>query len=108
MVFSKRKIVLILGDLAICYISLWVAISVRELSIIEGQLFLKFAVPFSTVFFAWMLTLYTLGLYEILALRNRISLLQDLLKAFAVNTLLGIALFYVLSPYHGPTPRSYL
>jgi|GEM_PF-3149269 len=68
MIFSKRKIILILGDLAICYVSLWVAISVRELSVVEGQIFLKFAVTFSTVFFVWMLTLYTLGLYEILAL----------------------------------------
>lgn len=108
MVFSKRKIVLVLGDLAICYVSLWVALSVRGLSIVEGQFFLKYAVTFSTVFFVWMLTLYTLGLYEILALRNRISLLQDLLKTFAVNTLLGIALFYVLSTYLGVTPRSYL
>lgn len=108
MVFSKRKIVLVLGDLAICCVSLWLAISVRELSLVEGQLFLKFAVTFSAVFFVWMLTLYALGLYEILALRNRISLLQYLLKAFAVNTLLGIALFYVLSPYLGVIPRSYL
>jgi exopolysaccharide biosynthesis polyprenyl glycosylphosphotransferase len=108
MVISKRKYVLILGDLAICYFSLWVAMSVRVFSVVNTQFYLKHAVTFSAVFFVWILTLYTLGLYEFRAMRNRISLLQSLLRAFAVNTLLGVALFYALYPYYGLTPKSQL
>ena len=94
--------------MAICYVSLWVAMSARGLSVVDGQIFLKLAGTFSIVFLVWILTIYALGLYEFLALRNRISLLQDLLKAFAANTLLGIAFFYALYPYHGATPKTQL
>ncbi len=108
MVTSKRKTVLVLGDLAICYASLWIAMSVRDLSVVNGQFFLKHVVAFSPVFLVWILTIYTLGLYEFRAMRNLISLLRDSVGAFAVNTLLGIALFYALSPFHDLTPKTQL
>ncbi|OGY96270.1 MAG: hypothetical protein A2122_00685 [Candidatus Liptonbacteria bacterium GWB1_49_6] len=104
---TAKIIVLFLGDVATLYASLLIALALRY----GGRFFQEFteshALPFSLVFAIWILVFYIAGLYDLLRLRNNIDFIKTLLLALLINTLLAIAVFYLV-PLFGITPKTNL
>ncbi|MFA5139958.1 MAG: exopolysaccharide biosynthesis polyprenyl glycosylphosphotransferase [Elusimicrobiota bacterium] len=105
---SGRKFILSLGDILICYAALGLALVSRQASLVQLDFYFWHAVSFTPAYAVWFATLYAIGLYRFRAMRNLADLLQDMLWAWGVNTLLAIAVFYALEPYHKLTPKTHL
>ncbi len=98
--------VLILGDVAIFYASLFIALSIRyglaPLSHIADHV-----IPFSIGLLLWILISYISGLYERSSLKNTSSFYATFFVSLVVETLALIALFYLV-PSFGIAPKANL
>ena len=104
---TAKIIVLFLGDIATLYASLLIALALRYGDRFFQEFTGRHALPFSLVFAIWILVFYIAGLYDLLRLRNNIDFIKTLLLALLINTLLAIAVFYLV-PLFGITPKTNL
>ncbi len=104
---TAKIIVLFLGDVATLYASLLVALALRYGNRFFQEFTESHGLPFSIVFAIWIVVFYIAGLYDLLRLRNNIDFIKTLLLALFVNTLLAIAVFYLV-PLFGITPKTNL
>ena len=91
-----RQFILFLGDIALLYASLFLALSARNQSIISGQDWAGHWPVFSIAFGIWAIVFYITGVYDLNNIRNDLRFYATASQAMAVNILLAIAFFYVL------------
>lgn len=91
---NLRKIILILGDVTILYISLWLALYLRYLAKPERGLFELHLLPFSLVFLFWLLVFYIDGWYELRTTHSKQKFYSILFRDTIINGLIAIAVFY--------------
>lgn len=98
---KTQKILLLIGDLALFYLSLALTLLLR----FGKEAFLdqwnNHFWPFTFIFLIWILALYIGGLYE-LKFKFRFSkIANSLIKLFIANLFLAVIIFYFLSPFIG-------
>ena len=91
-----RKFMLFLGDIALLYSSLFLALSARNQAIISGQDWSYHWPVFSIAFAIWVIVFYITGVYDLNNIRNDLRFYAAASQAMGVNILLAIAFFYVL------------
>jgi FlaA1/EpsC-like NDP-sugar epimerase len=98
--------VLIFGDIAIFYASLFIALTIRygltPLSYVADHV-----IPFSIGLLLWILISYISGLYERASLKNTSSFYATFFISLIIETLTLITLFY-LTPSFGIAPKANL
>ncbi len=91
-----RQFILFLGDLLLLYTSLFLALSIRNQSIIGGETWSNHWPVFSIAFAIWVIIFYITGVYTLNNIRNDLRFYATASQAMGVNILLAIAFFYVL------------
>ena len=102
-----EALVLFLGDLVILYISLWIALFLRQAAIPNVTEWFRHMTPFTILFCVWLLSFFIAGLYE-----KHTGILQKrlpgvILNTQIINSVIGILFFYLI-PYFGITPKTTL
>lgn len=98
-IIKSKKILLLLGDIAIFYLSLFLSLCLRYLDL--GQAMLQWQdglLPFSVIFVTWLICFFINDFYDLKASHNNVAILNNLLRAFIINTAIALAVFYFLIP----------
>ena len=101
------KLILVLGDAAIFYAALALALFLRRPWAFSAGYFLANAPAFSAVFPFWILIQAALGLYDFRQMRVLSSLIGDMLVSVAAVIVLSTGFFY-LFPLDLLTPKTHL
>jgi len=107
-IVNKREpILLLLGDIIFFYISLWFMLAIRYVGYPEKALIDSHLLPFSILFFIWVVIFYIGGLYEkhTIFLRNKLPVV--ILNTQIINSLIAVLFFYLV-PFFGITPKTNL
>lgn len=95
---------LLVGDVIVLYASLLAMLLVRYGSIYEAPLLAGHIVPFTILFILWLVIFYIHNLYDLTAAKNNIEFYTALGRAFIINLIVAVALFYFI-PFFGITPK---
>jgi exopolysaccharide biosynthesis polyprenyl glycosylphosphotransferase len=98
---SYKKIILLAGDIAVLYISLYLTLNIRD------GLWDTHIIPFSTTFIVWLLIFYVFELYNLHIAINNSSSFQRTAKAIGVAGLFS-ALYFYLNPELSIAPKTNL
>lgn len=104
---KKETFVLLVGDLVVFYVSLWLALFVRNAEYPSQELFASLLIPFSFIFILWVLVFYIADLYGKHTSIFRRKLPRVIFNAQLVNSTVAIIFFYLI-PYFGVTPKTLL
>lgn len=104
---NLKKIILVIGDILILYLSLFITLWARLKFQINLEIWLKHLIPFTIVYFFWLLIFYTLGLYDFNLAKISSSFFSAFLKSLGLAIVLAIIIFYFI-PYFGLTPKTIL
>ena len=107
-IVNKREpLLLLLGDIVFFYVALWVTLFVRYIEVPSKDALLAHAVPFSILFFVWVVFFYIAGLYEkhTMFLRNKLP--TTILNTQIINSLVAVLFFYAV-PLFGIAPKTNL
>lgn len=102
-----RKIFLFLGDVLWLYTALLLTLLLGFWGYLDWQIFLEHLLPFSALYFFWLVIFYAFGFYELHFIRTKFYLYPRILGALFVNFFLGVILFYSL-PFFDITPKTNL
>ncbi|NOY35822.1 MAG: exopolysaccharide biosynthesis polyprenyl glycosylphosphotransferase [bacterium] len=102
-----RKIILLAGDIALLYLSLFAALTIRYGSVPSEELWKIHALPFFFIYLLWMIIFYIAGLYEIEKFISFSELRNRIFKTMATAGALTVLLFYLV-PFFGITPKTNL
>ncbi len=102
-----KRITLLIGDLVVLYLSLWVALLMRYGESFNFNRWQQHFLPFTIIYFFWLIIFFIAGLYELSLARNNIGFYNTLLRSLIINISLAIAFFYFI-PYFGITPKTNL
>ncbi len=100
----KEALLLLVGDIAVLFVSLFLTLTLRYGSIPTQEVLLDHIVPFSILFTLSILISFIAGLYEKHTLILKDKLPITLTKVQIVNTLISITFFYFI-PYFIITPK---
>jgi len=102
-----RQFILILGDIALLYLSLFLALSIRNQQIISEKIWSDHWPIFSLAFIIWIGVFYITGAYSINNVRSDFKSIMDTARAMGINILLAVSVFYIL-PQTQLTPKTIL
>ena len=103
----KEAIILFLGDIFFFVFSLWTALYLRFGEVPDAEKFTTHLVPFSILFFIWIIVYFIAGLYEKHTLILKSKLPTIIFNAQVVNSIFAIVFFYII-PFFGITPKTIL
>ena len=101
---SLKKYILLCGDVAIFFLSLYLTLLFRYGSGGIERLWLQHLWPFTAVFFLWIIIFYVSNLYDLTLAVNNFKFYSRAAKALFFSFLLGAAFFYLL-PQLGIAPK---
>ena len=101
-----RKILLILGDISILYLSLFLTLVIRYGGNFDSQINIHL-LPFSIVFALGLIILYIFNLYNIETNKNNPSFFSSLINAVMIMAGSAAVLFYII-PAFGIAPKTNL
>ncbi len=107
-IYRWRHLALLLGDIALFYFSLALALTVRRWGLPPLEFFNLHAVAFSYFIPAWVCVFYVIGFYDLRRISKLVSLINSALLAFAVNFAAATVFFYTFSPKWEITPKTHL
>ena len=93
--FSKKIILLLYGDLVLCYTALFLIVLIRYASRGPEHFMQAHLVPFTIIFILWVLSFGVSGLYELRLMKNSKIFLYRLLHTMGINIILAITLLYL-------------
>jgi len=102
-----RKIILLIGDLALLYGALAITLWLR-FSYIDTELWYKHLSSFSIVFAMWILIFFINGLYELNKIERGFKFYGTLVQNLAINTILTATFFYIVGDITGIKPQTIL
>jgi len=105
--FGFRKIFLFLGDISILYLSLLGTVFFGFWGQFNWEILSGHLLPFSILYFFWLIIFYIFGLYDLGAIRIRVVLYPKILGAILCGLGLGMVFFYLV-PLFGITPKTNL
>lgn len=92
---KTKKLILLIGDLIILYVSLAIALIVRYRGFDFG-VFQAHFIPFSIIYLVWIIVFYIHNLYEIDIAKNNVVFSSALIRALIIGGLISIAFFYII------------
>ncbi len=102
---KARKILLFFVDFLLLYLSLFLTLFLRYFKNFNLEIFSKHLLPFSILYFFWLLIFYIFGFYDLSP--KKISFLLRVFSAFSIVLFLSISFFYFL-PVFGIAPKTNL
>jgi len=99
-----KKTLLFLGDIAVLYISLFLALLIRYQKMPTSDLWQSHFYPFSIIFAGWIIIFYIAGLYNLHIAVNNTNFFRTSLRSIAIAGLTSAAFFY-LTPQIAITPK---
>lgn len=102
-----KKMILLFGDIIILYASLALTLFFRYWPEIPSAALQKHLLPFSIIYFIWLLIFYINGLYDLNLAKNTILFYSTLFRSIIVSASLA-AIFFYLIPFFGITPKTNL
>ncbi|MDP3900323.1 MAG: sugar transferase [bacterium] len=99
-----KKYILILGDIAVLYLSLYLTLIVRYAELPTANLWQEHFWPFTVIFFVWLIIFYLNNLYDLTLAINNVKFYGLSANALFFNFLIGSAFFYLI-PQIGITPK---
>ena len=105
---KAKKTLLFLGDVAILYASLVVAIALRYGDIGSTEHLSVHILPFSIIFIFWLLIFYVTDLYRHPVFRSRGRMLGSLATSVALATAISVLIFYLFGSFFALTPKTNL
>ena len=101
-----KRFVLLFGDVVILYLSLFITLLIRYGGHFDTQLEFHL-LPFTILFFIWLLVFYIGNLYDLGLTKNNIHYFSTLLYSLLVNVVISLFFFYLI-PFFGITPKTNL
>ena len=108
LIFRWRRFLLFVGDLALFYAALGLALLVRRFSAVPWDFFLEHVRVFSVFVPVWAAVFYVVGFYDLRRINRLVNLINTSLLAFAVNLAAASAMFYAFYLQLGLTPKTHL
>ncbi len=102
-----RKTFLLLADICLFYLSLIFTLKIRFWQEFNLEVFCFHFLPFSILYFLWLISFYIMGLYDLLFLKNLSFFNPQFLGAFGICFLEGVIFFYFL-PFFKISPKTIL
>lgn len=103
-----KKIALLLGDIALLYGGLFLALIIRYWSVPTETLWDAHRIPFLFVNVAWIIIFYIAGLYDVEKFSVSVKMI-NILKTMLMGTIVAVAVFYFVPfSYFGITPKTNL
>ncbi|MFH2013526.1 MAG: sugar transferase [Patescibacteria group bacterium] len=90
-----KKFILLLGDIIILYASLAIALTIRYREFDLGT-FQNHILPFSIVYFVWLIVFFIHNLYDLDTAKNNIEFSSSLIRGIIIGGLISIAFFYLI------------
>ncbi len=90
-----KQFILLAGDIAILYSSLYLTLLIRYRQMPTGELWHGHLAPFTAIFFVWILIFYIAGLYNLHLAVNNADFFKLTLRSIAIAGLLSLAFFYL-------------
>ena len=103
-----QRFLLILGDLAIMFMALWLALLIRHGSAYSLATWEAHWQIFGVLFLLWLPIYFAFNLYDLKVNLYVIPLLTNLLRATAINTIIAVIYFYLISTDVFITPKTIL
>jgi len=92
-----RKYFLLFFDILFLYLSLYLALFLRHFGKFEIEIFFSHILPFTILFFIWLIVFYAFGFYDFEFLRT--SLIFKTFSVISLNFVLGVLLFYFVPQF---------
>lgn len=99
-----RQFILILGDIILAYIALVLTVLLGFWENFNWEILWQHFIPFSLLYFFWLVIFYIFGLYDLNLIRPKIEFLLRTIESFLICLLLGAAFFYMI-PLFEITPK---
>lgn len=103
-----KKIILILGDILLLYLSLFMILSIRYGEQYSADVFWLHFYPFTVIYVLWVAVFYTNNLYSIDYARNTYGFYSSVAKSFIFNAVISISFFYIAFEKTGISPKTVL
>lgn len=104
---TLKKFILFLGDVFFLFVSLFLTLFLRFLSEFNFEIFILHLLPFSIIYFFWIIIFYIAGLYDLHLIKTKLSFYTRILAAIISGLILGMLFFYTL-PVFGISPKTNL
>ncbi len=104
---NLRKILLFLGDIFLIYLSLFLTLLLGFFGEFSFEIFSLHLLPFSIIYFFWLVIFYIFGLYDLHLIKTKTSFYGSTLGALSVSLILGMLFFYT-TPFFEITPKTNL
>ena len=91
---GNKKILLLLVDIAILYISLWITLLIRYQETVTAYLWNQHLMPFSVVFVAWLVIFYIDELYELDINQGMVNQFVRLVRGSLISAVIATSFFY--------------
>lgn len=108
LIFRWRRLFLFLGDAALFYIALGLALMARRFSPVPWDFYLQHVKVFSVFLPVWTGVFYVIGFYDLRRINKLVNLINTSLLSFIVNLAAASALFYAFYLQLGLTPKTHL
>lgn len=102
-----KKIILLIGDIVVLYLSLFLTLFFGFWGGFDFSLVNSHIIPFSIIYFLWLLIFYISGFYDLHVVKTRISFYSKTATALGIGLVLGMMFFYTV-PLFGITPKTNL
>ncbi|MCX5790764.1 MAG: exopolysaccharide biosynthesis polyprenyl glycosylphosphotransferase [Elusimicrobia bacterium] len=107
-IFRWRRFFLFLGDAALFYLALALALMARRFSLVPLDFYLQHVKVFSVFVPVWAAVFYVVGFYDLRRINKLVNLINASLISFLVNLAAASALFYAFYLQLGLTPKTHL
>jgi exopolysaccharide biosynthesis polyprenyl glycosylphosphotransferase len=107
LVVKIKKIILLLGDLGILYLSLYLTLLIREGGQISTQAWQAHLAPFTIIYLAWIAVFFINDLYNLNIAQDTQRFTRKFVQALAINVLIAVGFFYIV-PFFGIAPKTNL
>ncbi len=98
-IIKTKKIILLIGDVIFLYLALWLTLILRYGSDSLSGNWDRHLKPFSLVFIVWLIVFFINDFYDLKISYNASNLANTIIKLFAVNLFIAVAMFYFFTPF---------
>lgn len=103
-----KKIILIIGDIVLLYLSLFVVLKLRFSENYNSEVLIQHLYPFSIIYIFWIAIFYINNLYSINHSQNTYRFYASIVKSFIFNSVFSVIFFYFFYSSTGLTPKTNL
>jgi exopolysaccharide biosynthesis polyprenyl glycosylphosphotransferase len=107
MTLRFRQIFLIFGDIFLLYLSLLITLVIGFWKNFSWETFLEHLLPFSILYFFWLVIFYIFGFYDLGSFRTPFAFYARIITGLGICLALGVIFFYLI-PFFGITPKTNL